>query len=100
MIHARCLAAIFTILYLDRTSAPTCTRAQYTCRQLAVLIQICVDCTAINNQVNNFIACQADLEPWGGGGGGGFAIAPVCIPLATGLSDIKITCVLVSRVYI
>ena len=55
MIHAQCLVAIFTILHLDRTSALTCihVRAQYTCRQLAVVIQICVDCSAINNQVNN-----------------------------------------------
>ena len=41
-------ASIFPILHLDHTNNVTCTLAQYTCRQLAVLIQICVDCTAIN----------------------------------------------------
>ena len=41
--------------------------------------QMSLDCTAINNQVNNIhIACQADLASSGGG-----AIAPVCTPLAT-----------------
>ena len=67
MIHARCLVAIFPILHLDRTSALTCTRAQYTCRQLAVVIQICVDCTAINNQVNNIHSLPSGpCIQWGG----------------------------------
>ena len=72
MIHAQCPVAIFSILYLDRTSALTCIRAQYTCRQLAVVIQICVDCTAINNQVNNINSLPSGpCIQWGGGGGGG-----------------------------
>ena len=70
MIHAQYLLAIFPILHLDRTSA--LTRAQYTCRQLAVVIQICVDCTAINNQVNNIPSLPSGpCIQWGGGGGGG-----------------------------
>ena len=72
---------------LDRTSALTCTHAQYTYRhvQLAVIIQIFEDCTAIN-QVNNFIACLASSG--GGGGGGGGSIAPVCTPPATDLTEL------------
>ena len=70
MKHAQYLVAIFPILRLDRTSALTCihVRAQCTCRQLAVVIQICVDCTAINNQVNNIHSLPSGpCIQWGGG---------------------------------
>ena len=66
----------------------TCTIYMQTTEWQISLICVHVDCTAINNQVNNIIACQADLASnGGGGGGGGGAIAPVCTPLATGLTS-------------
>ena len=72
MIHSQYLVAIFPILHLDRTSALTCihVRGQYTCtcRQLAVVIHICVDSTAINNQVNNIHSLPSGpCIQWGGG---------------------------------
>ena len=63
----QCLVAIFPILHLDRISALIYARA---CRQLAVVIEICVDCTAINNQVNNIHSMQSGpCIQWGRGRG-------------------------------
>ena len=63
----------------------TCTiYMQTTARQIS-LICVHVDCTAINNRVNNIHSLPSGpCIQWGGGG----AIAPVCTPLATGLYSI------------
>ena len=57
----------------------------HACRQLAVVIQICVDCTAINNQVNNFHSLPSGpYMQWGEGEGVGVGVGAIAPPLATG----------------
>ena len=58
----------------------TCTIYMQTTAWQISLICVHVDCTAINNQVNNIHSLPSGpCIQWGG------AIAPVCTPLATGL---------------
>ena len=57
---------------------------------MADLVNICVhvDCTAINNQVNNIPSLPSGpCIQWGGGGGGGGGVQlhPFASPLATGI---------------
>ena len=62
---------------------------------MAVLINIIM--CKLHNKVNNIHSLPSGpCIHWGkgGGGGGGVAIAPVCTPLATGLSDMYMcTCI-------